>query len=118
MELSDMLKGTPEKTFTPHADIQRYSVMAHILENEMFSLQRYIKKNESFRGSSDSVSRAKFRMNMIEAIINGIDLKEANFIKSLTREGSEIGEATRKHFKFKDYNLTKNKKKEPEGPYS
>ena len=38
MELSNMLKGTPEKTFTPHADIQRYSVMAHILENEMFSL--------------------------------------------------------------------------------
>ena len=110
MELSDMLKGTPEKTFTPHADIQRYSVMAHILENEMFSLQRYIKKNESFRGSSDSVSRAKFRMNMIEAIINGIDLKEANFIKALEGGKIEKGKGVRKHFKFNNYDLTNHKK--------
>ena len=110
MELSDMLTGKPEKTFTPHADIQRYSIMAHILENEMYSLQGFIKKNESFRGSSDSVSRAKFRMNMIEAIINGIDMKEANFIKALEGDKIKKGKGIRKHFKFKDYNLTKNRK--------
>ena len=109
--LSTIFSRDGERFLTSHKDVQEYSVVAHILENELSSLQGFIKRNTSPRGTTDSVDRAQFKMKLIKSIIDGIDRKEHRIIGGLGKK--ETGKEIRKHFHFIDKNWSKEKKSRP-----
>jgi len=97
-----------ERLLTSHKSVQEYSVIAHMLENEISSLQGFINRNSSPRGTTDAVDRATFRMKLFKSVVDGIDRKEHRIIGGLgsKKKGNEL----RKHFYFVDKNWSKEKK--------
>ena len=108
MSLTNIMSSKKEKSYTNHKDVQEYSVMAKILENEAWSLQKFINKNDSFKGKSESVYKANHRLNIIKSIIEGIDLKEARLISGLEARPSD--NKVRNHFFIESRDTSKFRK--------
>jgi len=92
------------------AQIQKYSLLNHIIDKESNSLKNFIDSNSGAKHKTNSLVRAQFKLKTIEQVKDFLLDKEVELVDG-SIDAAKKGNRTEayKHFKFKDYDLSKSK---------